>query len=360
MFPDAKMYDLAIVGGGPAGATLARLMAGRCKVILIEKRFILGGRERNRGKCCGGLLSPDAQEALAELGLGIPDEVLVEPKSLSVRVIDVSAGLTVPLRIQCVNVDRGRFERWLLSLVPPEVEIQEGRRLAAIEDEGHGFRLHLVHGDRAECIRARLLVGADGADSIVRRTLAGEREKLGRYIAIQEWWQESAYPPDFAIILDPSVTDFYAWTIPKDDALIVGASLCPRQQPLRRMERLRETLMRTGYRLGRRILRHGALLSRPRRVGDVILGAGRLALVGEAAGLVSPTSGEGISYALRSASALAGALSEGYDGFAERYARATRPLRLSILTKKVKSVLAFNPSLRRVIMRVAQPILRAG
>jgi flavin-dependent dehydrogenase len=59
------MYDVAIIGAGPAGATLARLIGNRCKVLLIERRQLPDRPERFSSiKCCGGLPAPDAQKSI--------------------------------------------------------------------------------------------------------------------------------------------------------------------------------------------------------------------------------------------------------------------------------------------------------
>ena len=60
------MYDIAIVGLGPAGATLARLLDKKYKVIAIDRK------NSKISKCCGGLLSPDAQKILAQFDICLP------------------------------------------------------------------------------------------------------------------------------------------------------------------------------------------------------------------------------------------------------------------------------------------------
>jgi flavin-dependent dehydrogenase len=68
---DDAMYDIAIIGAGPAGSTLARLLVESYKILLVDKRPLDENPEGNfPGKCCGGLLAPDAQAMLLKMGLG--------------------------------------------------------------------------------------------------------------------------------------------------------------------------------------------------------------------------------------------------------------------------------------------------
>ena len=77
------MYDIVIVGAGPAGANLARLLNEKYKVLLIDKRDLKQENPKNQAvKCCGGLLSPEAQKIMAKLDLGIPKDILVNPQLL--------------------------------------------------------------------------------------------------------------------------------------------------------------------------------------------------------------------------------------------------------------------------------------
>lgn len=86
------MYDIVIVGGGPAGATLARLIGKKYKTLLLEKRRFDDSPESGH-KCCGGLLAPDAQEMLARFGLGVPKSTLAGPQLFAVRTIDITNSL---------------------------------------------------------------------------------------------------------------------------------------------------------------------------------------------------------------------------------------------------------------------------
>jgi flavin-dependent dehydrogenase len=173
-----------------------------------------------------------------------------------------------------------------------------------------------------------------------------------RYVAIQDWVESRGTTPYFSSVFDPAVTDYYGWTIPKDDHLIVGAAQPPRDRTLERFELLRQRLVEWGFPLGRTVRRESAMVLRPMSTRRTSTGTDRVALLGEAAGWISPSSAEGFSYAMRSAVALADALLPGIDGFHRRYRHATAALRRDIRLKTIKSRVVFSPLLRGLIMRL--------
>jgi flavin-dependent dehydrogenase len=323
------------------------LVGQRYRVLLVEKRTLEGP-----GKCCGGLLAPDAQGMLSQLGLGLPKSVLQEPQLFVVRAIDVPCRRERYYQRHYINMDRGQFDRWLLSMVPSGVDVRLGCRLRACTREKEGFQLVLRQQDGQRVETARIVVGADGAGSKVRRGLGLQRPAPRMYLAVQEWVEADASMPYFSSIFDPEITDYYCWTIPKDHLLAVGAALAPRDRTRERFERLKSRLRDWGFRFGRTVRREGALLLRPETVGHVSTGTAGIALIGEAAGWISPSSAEGLSYAFRSARMLAEVLHAGLDDVAPRYHRTSQPLRRNILVKGLKSRVVFHPGLRRIIMRL--------
>ncbi len=74
-------------------------------------------------------------------------------------------------------------------------------------------------------------------------------------------------------------------------------------------------------------------------------------LIGEAAGWISPTSAEGISYSFRSALALAKSLEKNPEKCLLDYTRKTKELRLNIFTKKLKAPFMYHPVIRKIVMK---------
>lgn len=346
------MYDVAIVGAGPAGATLARLIGTQYKVLLVDKKrpSPLSGDEPE-SKCCGGLLAPDAQKMLAKMGLGLPHHVLAGPQLFAVRTIDMLGGRERYYQRSYLNIDRGRFDNWLLSLVPPGADIRSGCTFRSCEQTENGIAIQLSQDGNIVSEHARVLVAADGAFSLVRKNAFSDHPAPRAYVAIQEWFTADKALPYFTAVFDPEITDFYSWLIPKNGALIVGSALEPGDTAIEKFERFKDKLRQYGFDWGPRIARKGTTLLRPVKASQICLGKGAIALIGEAAGWISPSSAEGISYAFRSATALAEALRRGPDGFLVRYAVNTRPLRANIFFKNLKSPFMYNPVLRDLVMR---------
>lgn len=343
------MHDIAIIGAGPAGSTLARLLGGKYRVLLADRREMDPSRPSG-GKCCGGLVAPDAQKAIAELGLGLPSGVVVGPQLFAVRTIDLAAKRERFYQRFYINIDRAKFDCWLVSLASG-ADTRFGFMFKGFERSNDGFDIRFTHNGKEYMEKARVLVGADGASSPVRRLAAPEWPSPARYVAIQEWFRDSAPAPYFSAIFDPDTTDFYCWTIPKEDMLLVGAALRPGPDASSRFEQFKRKLPAWGFDLGSLVKREGAEILRPLHARQIATGENGVVLVGEAAGFISPSSCEGLSYAFRSASALARSLEPGLAGFEARYAREVSGLRRNIVLKNLKSPFMCNPFLRSMVMK---------
>lgn len=345
------MYDVIIIGAGPAGSTLARLIGKRYRVLLVDKGMVLpeNGKAPS-AKCCGGLLAPDAQRMLARMELGLPREILTGPQLFAVRTIDLLNRIERYYQRSYLNIDRGRFDQWLASLLPPDVELRQTCFFRGYAEDEEGLRVHLSQDGGIHEEYTSLLIGADGAFSLVRKQAFPQMPAPRQYVAIQEWFRSERPLPYFTALFDPEVTDFYSWLIPKDDKMIVGSALRTGETATANFELLKSKLRDYGFDLTHSIEKNGSLLMRPVKTSQVMTGRGRVALIGEAAGWISPSSAEGISYGFRSALALADALMPGIEGFQKRYARKTRRLRSNIRLKNLKAPFMYNRILRRFVM----------
>ncbi len=346
------MYDVAIVGAGPAGATLARLIGGKLKVLLIDQRSPVepGQKVYQKSKCCGGLLAPDAQKMIAVLGLGLPGDIIVGPQLFTVRTIDLQNRVERYYQRFYINIDRRKFDSWLVSLVPDPVDLRLDCWFKSVARVDGCFQLNLVQNGKARVERARFLVGADGAFSMVRRTAFPTRPAPVKYTAVQEWFHPEETQPYFTTIFDPEISDFYCWTIPKENMLLLGAAIPHRHDVNGRFNLLKNKLKDYGFRLGAPAKREGTLLLRPMGLNQICTGANGVALIGEAAGWISPSSAEGLSYAFKSALACAQSLVRETPDFTAAYRRHAAAMFSNIRLKNLKSPFMYHPGLRKLVM----------
>jgi flavin-dependent dehydrogenase len=342
------LYDIAIIGAGPAGSTLARLLSPQYKVALIDKKNLSHPEAAGFRKPCGGLLAPDAQKAMARFGLNLPNDILADPQIFAVKTIDIPSRMVRLYQRHYLNFDRHRFDLWLASLVGSQVDIIDQAICTEFSQNAGAVRVNYRKNDGAHTLQARYLVGADGSGSLVRRRFCNC--PIRQYIAIQQWFTSEETAPFYHSIFDPEVTDCYAWINAKNGCLILGAALDP-ATARKNFEALKLKLRDFGYHLEHPIRTEGCLVSRPAALKEIALGNGPVFLLGEAAGFISPSSLEGVSYAMDSADALSQALNGHFEQPGPTYRKKTFKLKLKLLSKLAKSPFIYRPGLRKLVMK---------
>ncbi len=355
-----EQFDVIIVGGGPAGSTLAARLPKHVKALVIDQRYLLTEeRLYEREKSCGGLLDETAQKVVAQLGLSLSRNVMVEPQVFAIRAIDFESQMERYYQRKYVNIDRTQFDADLLrrAAARPRVTVWQGATARGICEGPHAVSVKVRKATgESVTVYGRYLVGADGAGSMVRSYVEkkGKKHEIGRYASIQEWHPMPKPLPYYVATFHEAVTDFYSWVIPEGDQMILGSAIPAGPDVQRRFDQFKVDLASKGFDVSTPLKRRGAIILRPRFWGSVTGGSGRIFLVGEAAGLISPSSCEGISFALRSGAGLAGALSWQAGGVAVsrmRYEKALLPLKMSIALKSLKSPIMYGKTWRALVFK---------
>lgn len=334
-------YDVLIIGAGPAGATLARLAPYGLRVAVIDKSGLPG----ERPKPCGGLLSPDAQKFLARSELTLPKEILVTPQIFAVKTNDFSFGKIRLYQRSYLNMDRAKFDDWLRSLIPKDVEVIKAR-CTGVKRTYEGFEASYLENGVSKTITAQYLVGADGANSIVRKAFFPD-VKIRKYVAIQRWFSGKETAPFYSCVFDRATSDCCSWSISKDDYMIYGGAFAPKncRQSFNRQLCSAE---RHDFRFGDEIVDEACMVCRPKSPRQIIPGGDGVLLLGEAGGFISPSSLEGISWAMRCGEYAAMAF-DARDPCAAYRAR-TQKLRFKLFLKMLKCPFMYNPILRKMVL----------
>lgn len=330
------MFDIVVIGAGVSGSAFCRFIDKKYKILLVDRRNIT---QKTTAKTCGGLLSERGQKAMLSLGLELPSSCLAKEQVFGIRAIDFDSNKERFYQKRYFNFKKEEFDYYLLEKSLPNIDFREEDYLKSAQFQKDHIKLELKSGT----IKTKFLVSAEGASSMLRRHFY--KPCSSYYTAIQEEFKSNKDIPYHLASFDSKVTDFYSWIIPKDGRLLVGSALA--DQPNEKFELLKKSYQKLGLIDDIKPLkRTGAIITRPSHK-DVYLGKNNLAFIGESAGLISPSSAEGISYALLSGYFLADSLNKGFS--INNYLKKTNSFKRSILKNQIKSHIMYSNFWRSVI-----------
>jgi geranylgeranyl reductase family protein len=281
-------HDVLVVGGGPAGLYAAwRLAQGGYSTVVCEEHETIGQPVH-----CTGVLSAACFDEL-RLNRG----AILNPLT-TVRFVSPS-GLEVrytPPTTQAVVIDRARFDQHLAQQAEDSgAALRLGARVTALDVAPDGVRA-MVHG---RAVEARLVVLASGASYTLQRRLGLGLPRAYLHTAQRELPVERA--GDVEIHFGRGVAPGgFAWVVPiqRPDGVYARVGVMAAAEPVRWYDSMLGRLGSWGIAANsdRPRLKYLPLRSIARTYGD------RLLAIGDAAGLVKPTTGGGIYYSIVSAS----------------------------------------------------------
>lgn len=334
------IYDAIVAGAGPAGSTAARLLAreGASVLLLDRQRF-------PRDKPCGGGVTVRAA-SVQDIDLTPVVERTVYGARFSLR---LGKAFERRFRSPLAYMTQRRRLDAMLSERAAEAgaDLHDGEAVREIDVSGQAGPRVTVRTE-SDSYRARLLIGADGANGIAGRSL-GLRTEFEDAVALEgnipyadglsENWREY-------VALDlGGLAGGYGWVFPKGEHLNVGVGAW-KYAAFTLRPKLAEFVRRYGFKMSEMTNIRGHHL--PVRAPGSRIAAGPVALAGDAAGLVDPLSGEGIHMAfasgrLAASSALAYLAGESGDMRAYQSAVDTQLQPELNVSRSLQELLNFSP-----------------
>ena len=291
------MLDVIVVGAGPGGSVAAqKCVQNGFKTLLLEKRKL------PRNKVCSGMvMGPWARDIIQQEFGEIPDTVLVSPHYLRGNTINVPKVQPKIIEWRIPFAWRKDLDFWMNQKAQENgVEIWDGIRVIRVSQVSKKCKVTVKKGEEQRELSARFVIGADGAASVVRKSLF---PKLNiQYAApLRECYKGS---------LDLE-KDYLHWFFPKSrprprfNVNHKGEFFIIEGRALKRLRReITEVLAPYGFdpdanpqwRDGCLI----TLLQNDLMTGAFLPARGRILLIGDAAGLDMPVTNEGIGTALQS------------------------------------------------------------
>ena len=283
-------WDLVVVGAGPAGAAAAlgaRRARPDARVLLLDRA------DFPRDKSCGDGVAPHALDELARLGAA---DVLADRFPVRRLSLRSPGGREVAQRMRRPTyvVPRTLLDARLVDAAVAAGAVLRRHTVRRLDVRSDGV---VLDGD----VHARAVVGADGANGVVRRLLGLGRQPLDCLaLAVRGYAPSRTGEPEQRIVMDSRGWPAYAWSFDTGDgtANVGFGMLLPQLQALghgraQLHDRLAELLPGVE---AERLVSHYLPLSSARPA----VPAGRVLLAGDAMSLINPLTGEGIYYALHS------------------------------------------------------------
>ena len=291
-------FDVAVIGGGPAGATAADDLARKgYKVMLLDRA--------GRIKPCGGAIPPRAMKDFE-----IPESMLVAKITKARMISPKDNRVDIPIENGYVGmVDRCEFDEWLRARAQSHGAVRRVGTYERIEHLPSGeaivhFNARNSAGDVQsfpDSVKARVVIGADGAKSEVARQNIKDAEKTKYVFAYHEIVKTPQQAPEnyehhrCDVYYNGKVSpDFYGWVFPHGGTASIGTGSADKGFSLRNATGLVRKI--AGLENAETLRREGAPIPlKPLKYWD---NAKNVVLAGDAAGVVAPSSGEGIYYAM--------------------------------------------------------------
>ncbi len=316
-----KEYDIVIIGGGPSGSIAARLLSGKgFRMALLEKSVF------PRDKICGDALSADVVNQLYKIDNNLGEDFIKNVKKQNSSGVTFIAPNKKKLEIPFLNPARPNsggfiskridFDNFLFNQIKSsrDIEVHEGINVKEISEKEEYVEVK----SEDQVFKCKILLGADGANSIVNKFLSKNKlEREHHSAGVRQYYENvKGFNQGKHIELHfyKELLPGYFWIFPlAENKANVGLGILSStvaEKKINLKTKLKELIetepeLRTRFSEAKpleKVQGFGLPIGSKKRT----ISGNRYLLLGDAAGLIDPFTGEGIGNAIRSARVAAG------------------------------------------------------
>ena len=328
------MYDVIVVGAGPAGCTASKVLAEKGYKVLLVEKF-----KMPRYKSCSGVLIKKSMELVKiYFGEEVPESAMCTPTDNRGMIFTNDKGKEYRFEQEGLNVWRSHFDGWLAKKAKESgAEVRDGVSALSCTEQ-NGFVEVSLHGENNYTESARYVLDCEGVVGTLKRQItkqyAGKitREVPG-YITTFQTFNKGSIDLDphyFYAYLQPELSEYDAWFNVKDDLLVLGVSVKDMDKIGHYYGRFISYMKEKHHlHINRQTKSEKWLMPHIRPGCRVDYGVGRVFFAGEIAGFLNPM-GEGISAGMESGYCAASAIMGHFDNpemACEVYRRSTENLK---------------------------------
>lgn len=304
------IYDVIVVGAGPAGSTAAKTLAdcGR-KVLLVEKMKL------PRYKSCSGQLIKKTLDLVDKYyGVPVPESVTCFPPENRGMIFTDDKGKEYRFEQPGLNVWRSSFDKWLTDrAVMSGAELRDQTMAISCTETDGTVTVALRCGDKEYKEQAGYVIICDGAAGMLKSRIMNRNYP---HIVTYQTYNEGSIKLDhhyFYAYLQPELSEYDAWFNVKDNQLVLGVSVKDVKNAEMYHARFIDYMKKNfDLRIEKQLKTDKWLMPYVRPGCNVDYGKGRIFFAGETAGFLNPM-GEGISAGLESGHCIGKAIANNFD-----------------------------------------------